>query len=492
MSFRATADTKKKASNTSASSLSIMPSYHNKFSQRIGNKQTTEESIVHGPPVGSGLSHDFKQMRVHAPTEGSLNNPAMQSCPMTSTPCACPFGGACHICPAKVQTKLAINRPGDQYEQEADRIAEQITEMSESKVFRQTAGSGTSQFSTVSPIVHEVLHSSGQPLDSKTRDFFEPRFGHDFSKVRVHTDTKAVESARAVNAIAYTVGRDVVFGAGRYSPQTNAGQKLIAHELVHSIQQADMKSKSTQNMLIQRATDFNFGNLPEDWEGGFYGPRKKQKPYTGKYVCGPDVTTPVRNVLNRMETYFSGLTHDKKVAHCEALHSFKPWVSLGAWDINPLYCNNADWLDDLTLKGVCDIPGDGQTDCSEPSNDCKHSVRDHGKCVLAGTLNYFTWGQMHRLCHNYALSAANSAASNPLNPNNWDKPKMNRYIKIYKFFSTESPSVPIAFAEAAFVSGSGAVPPVENRSQCKDLCTVKKSPLGGWTWTWYPDHVQSP
>src|SRR5215208_2264204 len=64
------------------------------------------------------------------------------------------------------------------------------------------------------PIVHDVLRSPGQPFDPATRASMEPRFGHDFSKVRVHTDTRASESAQAVNALAYTVGRDVVFGAG--------------------------------------------------------------------------------------------------------------------------------------------------------------------------------------------------------------------------------------------------------------------------------------
>jgi hypothetical protein len=89
----------------------------------------------------------------------------------------------------------------------------------------------------VPPIVHEVLRSSGQPLDNASRTFFEPRLQHDFSGVRVHTDTKASESARAVNALAYTVGRDVVFEAGRYAPGTSSGNKLLAHELTHVKQQ---------------------------------------------------------------------------------------------------------------------------------------------------------------------------------------------------------------------------------------------------------------
>ncbi len=91
----------------------------------------------------------------------------------------------------------------------------------------------------VPPIVHEVLRSPGQPLDAGTRAFMEPRFGHDFSQVRVHTDAKAAESARAVNALAYTVGDDVVFGTGQYAPGSSEGRRLMAHELTHTIQQSN-------------------------------------------------------------------------------------------------------------------------------------------------------------------------------------------------------------------------------------------------------------
>jgi hypothetical protein len=91
--------------------------------------------------------------------------------------------------------------------------------------------------SEVPSIVHDVLRSPGRSLDAATRDFFEGRFGHDFSQVRVHTDARAAESARAVNALAYTVGRDVVFGAGQYAPESSEGRRLLAHELVHVEQQ---------------------------------------------------------------------------------------------------------------------------------------------------------------------------------------------------------------------------------------------------------------
>lgn len=96
------------------------------------------------------------------------------------------------------------------------------------------------------PIVHEVLAESGQPLDAPTRGFMEERFGHDFGHVRVHTDVKAAEAARAVNAHAYTVGHHVVFGAGFYSPITGEGQKLIAHELAHVVQQRTGGAQAAQ------------------------------------------------------------------------------------------------------------------------------------------------------------------------------------------------------------------------------------------------------
>src|SRR5205085_1631913 len=103
----------------------------------------------------------------------------------------------------------------------------------------------------VPPIVHDVLRSTGQPLDAETRRFMESRFQHDFSGVRVHTDAHAAESARAVDASAYTVGRDVVFGAGRYASQTSTGQRLLAHELTHVVQQANSDSTGAVNDATQ-------------------------------------------------------------------------------------------------------------------------------------------------------------------------------------------------------------------------------------------------
>ena len=161
-----------------------------------------------------------------------------------------------------IQTKLAINTPGDEYEQEADQVSEKVMRMSEARLQRKCACEGTCadcqkeqsgeehqrlQLKPVGtsgagqtqapPMVHDVLRSPGQPLDAATRAFMEPRFGHDFSQVRVHSGAAAEQSARDVNAHAYTAGHNIVFAAGRFAPQTHDGRRLIAHELAHVVQQ---------------------------------------------------------------------------------------------------------------------------------------------------------------------------------------------------------------------------------------------------------------
>lgn len=104
-------------------------------------------------------------------------------------------------------------------------------------VQRSALGGRSPSVSIAPPIVDEALRSSGAPLDPSTRSSMESHFGRDFTHVRVHSDDRAAASARAVDASAYTVGRDVVFGAGEYNPGTPRGQQLLAHELTHVAQQ---------------------------------------------------------------------------------------------------------------------------------------------------------------------------------------------------------------------------------------------------------------
>ncbi len=162
-----------------------------------------------------------------------------------------------------LQPKLTINQPGDQYEQEADRAANQVMRTSTSTVQRKADSIPQTE---APPSVHQTLRSSGQPLDTSTRAFMEPRFGHDFSAVRVHTDS---ESASQIGASAYTVGDHVVFAPGTYQPTSHAGQELLAHELAHTVQQNTNGSGSTgiQRQVemrdVGRGEQSGFARLPE-------------------------------------------------------------------------------------------------------------------------------------------------------------------------------------------------------------------------------------
>jgi hypothetical protein len=152
---------------------------------------------------------------------------------------------------AGIRPKLNVGRLDDRYEREADRVAEAVGRQSRSDD-RSEEGTGQGGLRVVSaaqrqgrgeatghvpPVVDQVLRQSGRPLDDRTRESMEERLGHDFGDVRVHTGVNAAESARAIDARAYTVGRDVVFGAGRYAPATVEGRRLLAHELTHVRQQ---------------------------------------------------------------------------------------------------------------------------------------------------------------------------------------------------------------------------------------------------------------
>jgi outer membrane protein OmpA-like peptidoglycan-associated protein len=185
-----------------------------------------------------------------------------------------------------IQTKLTVNQPGDRYEQEADRVADHVmrmpdpalattaisssaapelrrkcacggsgeggscSECAEKKELQRSAN-GSSPVPEAPTIVNEVIRSPGEPLDAATRNFMEPRFGYDFSRTRVHTGGQAARSASAVNARAYTVGEQLVFGEGQYQPRAAHGRQLIAHELAHVVQQSHVHALAPQRTVSE-------------------------------------------------------------------------------------------------------------------------------------------------------------------------------------------------------------------------------------------------
>ena len=214
----------------------------------------------------------------------SPRQPHQSSLPVRSSllqrKCACggrvPAGrgvdGECTACRQKrlqqhatqvLQPQLRIGASHDPLEQEADRVAEQVlataTNPAVSHVpprIQRFTGQPTGATATAPASVDRALAGAGQPLAPVLQQGMGQRFGHDFSQVRIHTDAQAAESARDVNAHAYTVGHNLVFGAGQFAPGTLEGRRLIAHELTHVVQQAGFAG----NNLIQR----NCRNHPDE------------------------------------------------------------------------------------------------------------------------------------------------------------------------------------------------------------------------------------
>jgi hypothetical protein len=239
-----------------------------------------------------------------------------------------------------IQPKLTIGQVNDPLEHEADRIADQVMRMPISdlslraaplKLSRKCAaceGEERAQqvrtklaepsqpaISEAPPLVHEILRSSGQPLDPTTRAFFEPRFGHDLSGVRIHTGPQAERSARAVNSFAYTVGRSIVFATERYAPSTYDGARLLAHELTHVMQQrgtdpaAPSAESNSPTVQLQRQDDGNdqaaarqdqttsMAFLPAPVIPGQPGPPSPAPPPADAFICGRALHYPVLNLV---------------------------------------------------------------------------------------------------------------------------------------------------------------------------------------------------
>jgi len=184
--------------------------------------------------------------------------------------------------PLFLQTKPGVSRfgePADSFEQEADTVAEQVMRMSaataairakssgecsagvpcakcsgeKKPVQRMTEGGSDHAAAIPDSLLHDL--GPGQPLDSVTRNFFEPRFGQDFSAVQVHSSASAAASAQRLNALAFTIGNHIVFGGAGYASQADSGRRLIAHELTHVVQQKGARSPAISRKVNVPAAD---------------------------------------------------------------------------------------------------------------------------------------------------------------------------------------------------------------------------------------------
>jgi Domain of unknown function (DUF4157) len=294
-----------------------------RLQRTVGNQAVQRMLQAHaegrraGPAASTSprFGHDFIRIPIHLPAAGviqtqlAINTPgdkyeqdadrvAEQVTRMHEVrlqrKCACgdPPGssGECSKCNEKrrlgLQTKLMVNQPGDIYEQEADRIADQVLATpahpgvsSSPPLVRRLSANSNGQMQAAPVSVERSLDSPGSPLNPPVRRTMEQHFGHDFSRVRVHSDDASGMSARQINAQAYTSGDHIFFGAGRFSPDSLAGQRLLAHELTHVVQQARV-AHAPQIRLIQRDDQHKADdtahdetearlNFKDDWRNNF-------------------------------------------------------------------------------------------------------------------------------------------------------------------------------------------------------------------------------
>lgn len=205
--------------------------------------------------------------------------------------------------PPLLQHKLIIGQPNDRYEREADQVADRVMRMPAPVMPQQAAEEREEEelrlqaksLTGITPLVQrqckedgllqtkgvtsrapkvganiesrlQSLRNGGQSLSETSRAFFEPRFGHDFSQVRIHSDATAAQLAQSLRAKAFTLGRHVVFGSGQYAPENGIGRQLLAHELTHVIQQEALQGGNSQPHIQCSPTqtvspEFHFGEF---------------------------------------------------------------------------------------------------------------------------------------------------------------------------------------------------------------------------------------
>ncbi|GAB4212059.1 MAG: hypothetical protein OHK0022_47400 [Roseiflexaceae bacterium] len=223
----------------------------------FGSTPAPTSHEAHPTPELPVAGHNFANISIFAEESAAPPDPpaADQSTWSSGLASAATMGS---VFPA-IQASLRVNTPGDAFEQEADHVAELVmrspatpdtdegapaeldTEgpqdpIAALRVQRSSSAAGLDVPSGTESQIQN-MQGGGSPLPAQDRSFFEGRFGHDFSQVRIHTDERAVQTSRDLNARAFTFGNDIAFDAGEYQPGTDSGRQLLAHELTHTIQQ---------------------------------------------------------------------------------------------------------------------------------------------------------------------------------------------------------------------------------------------------------------
>ncbi len=222
-------------------------------------------------------AHKKRHGTIHSPLKNAHStNSGYQTSIIQRKP-ICPCDGGCPRCAPVIQAKLRIGQPNDKYEQEADRVADEVMRMPEPQVQRQPLEEEEEEIQTkplaeqITPLVQRQVEpeeeekeeewiqrkperdysvvtddvkkrldkagGTGSPLPDNIREYMGSQFGYDFNEVKVHADGGAANLARSLSAQAFTSGKDIYFGSGKYNPNSTQGRRLVAHELTHVVQQ---------------------------------------------------------------------------------------------------------------------------------------------------------------------------------------------------------------------------------------------------------------
>ena len=304
-----------------------------------------------------------------------------------------------------IQTKLSVNEPGDHYEREADAMADKVMRMTDTSANQNTffkPADNTLQRKCQAceeedKFVHrkegdgsEVqgghdldsyvgsLNSSGQSMSASSRQFFEPRFGHDFSNVKIHTGSVAAKSAQAINALAYTSGNNIVFNSGQYSPESDSGKKLMAHELTHVVQQSGGSKANVQRKIeVPAGTELNAMGFTVSKSGNTYTCPKVTKSSLNNEIFTAMLVSPRTFKLAGKTTAEVSQNLQKHIAARMGIIDFasKKKYTFGAgsaFKMNPKF-----WNQNATVK-----PGVNE---KEAINDLNKNPKEYSIACLAAT-----------------------------------------------------------------------------------------------------------
>ena len=414
----------------------------------------------------------------------------------------------------------------------------------EEKVQRKGEGSGGS----ASPSIETQLNSSkgsGSSLPDNTRQQLESSFGADFSNVKIHTGSSAIQMSKGLNAQAFTRGSDIYFNEGKYDANSNHGKHLLAHELTHVVQQKSAGGNVQKQSAVASAS-----------------PK----------VCGPNVSAPVSTVWNSIKSDFHGWSATDKLA--ASLYLISPYVPEGGvnprsaggaplfsgsfaepiisfiaglahdpflsayvnatnsqWQLNRdafdtigLFVLSADWTFRVPGCGVpgcnslssADLPRGVSDSCEDPST-CSLSVQMGGDCWLSGTVNYGTYGIMMKEAYIWCsqqrtrmlsllpgillYSLGDSSVALAMLRSSMDDKEIAAaflkelfsetslivYVGGYKLWDMENPTAPLSWALATYRNGPSGMATRSNRPQCQTTCApLGSSVFSGWDYVWEP------